>query len=63
MDALDGNAAAGQLLEEISWPLAERPLVYVCGPTGFVETAATSFVELGHDPARIRTERFGPTGG
>ena len=50
------------LLQEIAWPAAERPLVYVCGPTGFVELAAGTLVELGHDPARIRTERFGPTG-
>ncbi|MEU7891125.1 ferredoxin reductase [Microbispora bryophytorum] len=35
---------------------------YVCGPTGFVESAAALLVGLGHDPARIRTERFGPTG-
>jgi ferredoxin-NADP reductase len=35
---------------------------YVCGPTGFVEAAADLLIELGHDPARIRTERFGPTG-
>lgn len=35
---------------------------YVCGPTGFVEAAADLLVGLGHDPARIRTERFGPTG-
>ena len=36
---------------------------FVCGPTGFVEAAADLLVDLGHDPARIRTERFGPTGG
>jgi ferredoxin-NADP reductase len=41
----------------------DRPLVYVCGPTPFVESAATALVDLGHDPGRIRTERFGPTGG
>lgn len=35
---------------------------FVCGPTGFVEAAAELLQELGHDPARIRTERFGPTG-
>jgi ferredoxin-NADP reductase len=52
-----------ELLEGVSWPPAERPLVYVCGPTPFVETAAGTLVELGHDAARIRTERFGPTGG
>ncbi len=51
------------LLAEVGWPADERPLVYVCGPTAFVETAASSLVELGHDPGRIRTERFGPTGG
>ena len=51
------------LLAEVAWPADERPLVYVCGPTAFVETAASSLVELGHDPGRIRTERFGPTGG
>ena len=39
----------------------ERPLVYVCGPTGFVEAVADALVALGHDPSRIRTERFGPT--
>jgi ferredoxin-NADP reductase len=51
------------LLEEVTWPPSERALVYVCGPTGFVETAASGLVELGHEPGRIRTERFGPTGG
>jgi ferredoxin-NADP reductase len=50
------------LLEEISWAPGEWPLAYVCGPTPFVEVVAGALVELGHDPARIRTERFGPTG-
>ena len=50
------------LIAEVTWPPAERPLVYVCGPTAFVETAADAFVSLGHEPGRIRTERFGPTG-
>jgi ferredoxin-NADP reductase len=36
---------------------------YVCGPTGFVETVASALVDLGHEPGRVRTERFGPTGG
>jgi ferredoxin-NADP reductase len=40
-----------------------RPRAYVCGPTPFVEEAARLLVELGHDPARVHTERFGPTGG
>jgi ferredoxin-NADP reductase len=52
-----------ELLADVAWPTDERPLVYVCGPTAFVETAASALVELGHDAARIRTERFGATGG
>jgi len=51
------------LLDEVSWPPAERPLVYVCGPNGFVETVAGALVGLGHEPGRIRTERFGASGG
>jgi ferredoxin-NADP reductase len=51
-----------ELLEDVAWTPADRPLVYVCGPTGFVETAAQLLVALGHEPGRIRTERFGPTG-
>ena len=51
-----------QLIEEVAWPREEQPLVYVCGPTPFVELAAGTLVELGHDAGRIRTERFGPTG-
>jgi ferredoxin-NADP reductase len=43
-------------------PAADRPLVYVCGPTPFVEAVAEALVGAGHEPARIRTERFGPTG-
>jgi len=51
-----------QMLREVAWPVEQRPLAYICGPTPFVETAAASLVELGHEPARIKTERFGPTG-
>jgi ferredoxin-NADP reductase len=47
------------LLGEVAWPAAERPHVYVCGPTGLVESVASALVGLGHDPARVRTERFG----
>jgi ferredoxin-NADP reductase len=49
------------LLMDAAWPPADRPLVYICGPNAFVEIAANTLVQLGHDPARIRTERFGPT--
>jgi ferredoxin-NADP reductase len=43
------------------WPPDFQPDCYVCGPTAFVETAADILVALGHDPKRIRTERFGGT--
>ena len=52
-----------EMLAEVAWPPRDRPLCYVCGPTGFVETVASALVELGHAPEMIRTERFGPTGG
>ncbi|MDP9285854.1 MAG: ferredoxin reductase [Actinomycetota bacterium] len=58
-----GRRIDRELLEEVAWPAQERPLVYICGPTAFVEVAASTLVELGHDAQRIRTERFGPTGG
>jgi ferredoxin-NADP reductase len=48
------------LLEELAWPATDHPLVYVCGPTGFVEAVADALVALGHDASRVRTERFGP---
>jgi ferredoxin-NADP reductase len=51
-----------ELLREISWSPEERPLVYVCGPTAFVERAADGLVAIGHEAGRIKTERFGPTG-
>jgi ferredoxin-NADP reductase len=51
-----------QMLREVAWPVDQRPLTFICGPTPFVETAAASLVELGHEPGRIKTERFGPTG-
>ena len=50
------------MLEEIGWPASDMPNVFVCGPTPFVEAVATLLVELGHEPSRVRTERFGPTG-
>jgi ferredoxin-NADP reductase len=39
-----------------------RPRIYICGSTGFVERAAGMLLLLGHPPANIRTERFGPSG-
>jgi ferredoxin-NADP reductase len=50
------------MLEEVAWPPSQKPQIFVCGPTALVETVAQTLVELGHQPARIKTERFGPTG-
>jgi ferredoxin-NADP reductase len=52
-----------EMLAEVGPRPAERPRVYVCGPTPFVEAVAEALVHLAHDPRAIRTERFGPTGG
>jgi ferredoxin-NADP reductase len=41
---------------------ADKPAIFACGPSGFVEAAASLLVDAGHDPATIKTERFGPTG-
>jgi ferredoxin-NADP reductase len=51
------------MLAEVAWSPAERPHVFVCGPTPLVESVGAALVELGHDPARVKTERFGPPGG
>jgi ferredoxin-NADP reductase len=52
-----------ELLAEVAWPAEENPLAFVCGPTSFVEVVASGLVELGYKPERIKTERFGATGG
>jgi ferredoxin-NADP reductase len=52
-----------KLLGEVAWPAEQGPLAFVCGPTSFVESVADGLVALGYPPARVKTERFGPTGG
>jgi len=52
-----------EMLEEVAPSPEQRSLAFICGPTPLVETVATVLVELGHDPAGVKTERFGPTGG
>jgi ferredoxin-NADP reductase len=51
------------MIEEAAFPPERSPRVFVCGPTGFVEGVADDLVAIGHEPSRIRTERFGATGG
>jgi len=50
------------LITNATWPSNLGPTCYVCGPTSFVEIAASLLIASGHRPERIRTERFGPTG-
>ncbi len=45
------------------WTSKAAPAVFICGPTGFVEAAASLLVKAGHDQGAIKTERFGPSGG
>jgi ferredoxin-NADP reductase len=52
-----------ELLAEVAWPADRDPLTFVCGPTSFVETVAGRLVDLGYQPERVKTERFGATGG
>lgn len=63
-DGWEGHAGRvdAPMLTALGPPPTDRPRAYVCGPTPFVEHAADLLVALGHDPAAIRTERFGPTG-
>ena len=51
------------MLAEVFGQADLQAITFVCGPTRFVETAADALVALGHEPARVKTERFGPTGG
>lgn len=52
-----------EMLQEVGFAPSGRPLVFLCGPTAFVEHAADALVALGHAPERIHAERFGPSGG
>jgi ferredoxin-NADP reductase len=58
---------SGRLTSEIIrdrvWPVGQRPSVFVCGATTFVEAVADSLVEAGHPAAAIRIERFGDARG
>lgn len=51
-----------KLLAATCFSPAQRPAIYVCGPSLFVESISGSLVELGFDASNIKTERFGPSG-
>jgi ferredoxin-NADP reductase len=52
-----------EMLAEVAPAAVDQPLCLVCGPTPLVEAVASILVDLGHAPERVKTERFGPTGG
>jgi ferredoxin-NADP reductase len=52
-----------QMIEDVAWPTSPTPLVFICGPTSFVEAASSLLVDHGYEPGWIKTERFGATGG
>jgi ferredoxin-NADP reductase len=51
------------MVKDVAWPREQMPAVFICGPTSFVEAAASLLVAMSYDPATIKTERFGATGG
>lgn len=51
-----------EMLAEVAGPPAAGTLAFVCGSTRLVEQVATDLVAVGHDPHRVKTERFGPSG-
>jgi ferredoxin-NADP reductase len=52
-----------EMLTLIGPRVSERPRIFVCGPTAFVESVADALVAIGHRPGAIHAERFGPSGG
>jgi ferredoxin-NADP reductase len=50
------------LLAEACFSPEQKPKIFVCGSTLFVEVVSRLLVELGHDPLTVKTERFGPSG-
>ena len=52
----------GSFLEQVAWPAVDRPMSFVCGPSGFVEAVSKALVAQGNTPAHIKTGRFGPSG-
>ena len=57
-----GRLDARRLLN-LAGPPAAGQQCFICGPTGFVESAARLLSEQGLRDRQIRTERFGPSGG
>ena len=52
-----------EILRDVAWPVERSPQVFVCGPTSLVEFVASGLQGLQYPAERIKTERFGQTGG
>jgi ferredoxin-NADP reductase len=50
-----------KIIAEAGFPPEWNPMIFVCGPSGFVEAASALLTAAGHPPFTIKTERFGPT--
>jgi ferredoxin-NADP reductase len=63
--ALRASVTHGRISSDVvaaaTWGPQVKPAIFICGPSGFVEAAADLLIAAGHDPAAIKTERFGPT--
>ena len=50
-----------KIITEEGFPAEWNPLIFICGPSGFVEAGSSLLTAAGHPPFTIKTERFGPT--
>jgi ferredoxin-NADP reductase len=57
---LQGRIRA-DVVADVTWAPQDSPAIFICGPSGFVEAAASLLIAAGHAPSTIKTERFGPT--
>lgn len=62
-DSRAGGRLGALDLEVFGWPASDAPECFVCGPAGFVDAVTRMLVQMGHDAARIHTERVVPRGG
>lgn len=53
----------GAMLAELGVAGLPDASIFICGPSGMVEGASQALVSLGVPAPRIKTERFGPSGG
>ena len=57
------NRLTPEIIRQHTWPVDQRPSIFVCGSTTFVEAVADSLVEAGHPAVAIKIERFGDARG